>query len=279
MLYFDKVALEDFLNTYCVFNMEEEQQKMKRESVIVIIISTLLNFGWSIVFDLLPNFVDYRQVNISLIRPIYYVVFVLGFVCINLFILLLVRWLMKKFWIRETSIKLIVEAINKQITNEVEELPNKPPQVLPGEDRPVFYHYGDAINQLENKNGWIEFELEAPPPDFDDEQPIFLCEVYPGMHKHFMVVTQSLDEENGIPPYCMIKPDDWGSSAEFSADWYNTLFAIFSSFSKYVSSTKGGPGMEAKKGGPGTELETYYTISKYKFTKNGKKNYLLIRIV
>lgn len=252
---------------------------MKRESVIVIIVSTLLNFGWSIVFDLLPNFVDYSKVNISLIRPIYYVVFVLGFVGINLFVLLLVRRLMKKFWRRETSIKLIEEAINKQITNEVEELPNKPPQMLPGEDRPVFFHYSEAINQLENKNGWIEFNLEEPPPDFDNEQPIFLCEVYPGMHQHFMVVTQSLDLENPIPSYCRIRPDPKGSSTEFTSDWYNTLFAIFSSFSEYVSSTKSGPGMELKKGGPGTELESYYTISKYKFTKNAKENYLLIRIV
>lgn len=243
---------------------------MKKESVFVIIVSTILNFGWSIVFDLLPNLVDYDKLNIALIKPIYYFVFVLGFVGINLFVVLLVRWLMKKVWNRETRIKLIEDAINKQITNEVQELPNKPPQMLPGEDRPVFYHYSEAISQLNSNNGWIEFELEGPPPDYIYEQPIYLCEVIPGMFKHFMVVIQSYDFENGLPPYCRIRPDSWGTSQEFTQDWYNTLFPIFSSFSEYIS-----PMME----GPGLDLRTHYVISKYMFKERRAKNYLRIRVV
>jgi len=243
---------------------------MKRESVIVIIVSTLLNLGWSIIFDLLPNFIDYSRVNIALIEPIYYVVFVLGFIGINLFVVFLVRRLMKNIWGRETRIKLIEEAINKQITNEVDELPNKPPQILPGEYRPVFYHYSDAINQLNNNDGWIEFELEGPQPNFNFDEPIFLCEVHPGMHQYFMIVIQELNEENGIGPYCRISSDPYGAPQEFTEDWYNTLFAIFSSFSEFVS-----PKMD----GPGGELSTHYMISEYKFRTKGEKNYLMIRIV
>jgi hypothetical protein len=259
---------------------------MKRESAFVIIVSTILNFAWSIVFDLLPNLIDYDRINISLIRPIYYGIFVLGFIVINLIVVLLIRMIMKKTWKRETRIKLIEEAINKQIINEVEELPNKPPQMLPGEYRPFFYHYSEAINQLNNENGWIEFELEGPPPDFDNEKPIFLCEVIPGMHQHFMVVIQNTDFDDGIPPYCRIKPDDLGTSKEFTEgsiqpeylgtsqefteDWYNTLFAIFSSFSQYISPKREGPGMD---------MRTHYVISKYKFSRKDDKHYLRIRIV
>lgn len=245
---------------------------MKKESIFVVIVSTILNLGWSFVFDLLPNLIDYSKLNIKLIRPIYYVVFVIGFILINIFVLFMVRQLLKKTWNKETRIKLIADAINQQIANEVDELPNKPPQFLPGEYRPVFYHYTEAINQLNNLNGWIEFELEYAPPNFNTDLPISLCEVVPGMHQHFMVVLQVYDSEGNLSqsPYCRIRSEPWGISQEYTEDWYNTIFSIISSFSKFIS-----PKME----GPGYDYRTHYVISNYRFLKRGSKHFLRIRVV
>jgi hypothetical protein len=177
---------------------------------------------------------------------------------------------MKNKWKKETRITLIREAINKQITNEVNELPNRPPQVIPGDDRPVFFHYSNAITQLEENNGWIEFKLEGNPPDFNDKRTISLCDVRPGMSKYFMVVIQTTNDRENFPPYCRIIPDDCGTEREFTEDWYNTIFAIFSSFSEYIS---------PKIHGPGWDLVTQYIISKYRFINRGNENILRIQIV
>lgn len=205
---------------------------MNKDTIITSAVTIFLNLTWSIVFDLLPNIVDFSI--IGEIQVSKYLLFIPVLAVMNIGVIFFFRAILRKSWERETFMSQFNSAINKLIEQDTPDIIDRPPHMVPGTPQSLLQYYYEVLIQLKNFNGKITFELQDPPPNsFDFKMPIYLSNITPGMSKYFMVITQDFVSEN--PDYVRIIPDYKGNAEEFTYTWFDNIFPILGNFSDYIS--------------------------------------------
>jgi len=242
---------------------------MKNEALITSLVTVLLNTTWSIVFDLLPNIVDFSLLGgISLSKYLLLIPFLL---LINLGALLSLHFIFRKELEKETFKNQIKVAIDKLIEDEAKGITERSPVIMPGPAQAFLKYYKDLIIHLEKYNGKIEFEVDSPPPQsFDFSKPILISNITPGMFKYFMVITQGSGVE--FPDLIRISPDFEGTPQEFTYTWFDKIFPLLGNMSEKISAK-----MDALPNLP--ESLGHYEIREYKFIKKKKKHFIRISVI
>ena len=242
---------------------------MKRETIITSIITVLLNTTWSIIFDLLPNIVDFSifgEIKISK-----YLLFIPLLIFLNIIVILIFRKILRKSWERETFIDQLTSAIKKLIEEEAISITERPPVVRPGPPQVFLKYFYDVINQINKLNGKIEFEIEnSPTASFDLSMPVYISNITPGMCKYLMIITQNKERQEA--DFIRIIPDYESTTQEFTYTWFDRILSLVGNMSDKISAKEEPLQNQHESSG-------CYEIREYRFVTKKQKHYFRFDVI
>lgn len=240
---------------------------MKKGTILPALVTAGLNLLWSLIFDLLPNIVDFSEIpNITVWH---YVVFVIGLIFINAIAYVFSRRWLRKIWKRETFISQFSSAINVLIEEEAGKITDRRPKMRPGNPQVYLKYYNDALVRL-NDGGSVELKLASSPKNFDPQLPLYLSNISPGMSKYFMILTQ--DREDPDPSFVRIMEEYDGNPEEFTFTWFDKIFPILGNLSEKISAKE-----MALSNQP--ESDGHFEIRDYEFSQREGDHFIKISVI